>query len=354
MNKKLLILSSLLLSYNFTSSTQDTCDVLTNYTSAHAPSYTYSINFTPMMLKPSSDLNYAAEAFPLPIASPSWQIHSIPTDYAFAFNLGARVILHEKNSLLMGNWEHFLSSNATSNKVALSTNMVGPFFEIGPDAIAYTQSAGSVNYELNKLNIDYGQFIEIGQNLTANLFAGISFSRLRQNITMHYSNAAQTIMRDIDTTTSFTGVGPQIGLELAYKIHKGLNFITQVIGDLQTGTMKSYTQYAAFQPLNTSVGNKNPNIQSTSVPDSLQIVPVLSQKIGIGYEYLFKNHCAAQAEIGYQAQIYINAINSVTMGSEVVTPPIGPDTVGVFARTFHKSSNNFALSGPYLNIQVSF
>ena len=332
-------------------------DLLTseNFAEASAPDYTFGMNFTTMFLKPSSDLDYAAEAFPLPLPSPDWQIHTIQTHYNFAFDLGARVILHKKNSIIMGDWEHFSSSDtAPSCSVALSTNMVGPFFEIGPDAAAYTNYGGAAQYQLDRLNIDYGQLIEIGQNLTANLFTGINFSRLRQNIFMHYANNAGIITRDITTTTSFSGIGPQFGIELGYKIHKGLNFVGYIIGDMLTGTMKSNTIYTALNPANQNIGNTNPNVQTTSIPNSLQVIPVFSQRIGISYEYLFRDHCAVHAEIGYQAQIYINAINSVTLGSEVNTPPVTPDTIGVFARTFHKNSNDFALSGPYFKIDIAF
>lgn len=38
------------------------------------------------------------------------------------------------------------------------------------------------------------------------------------------------------------------------------------------------------------------------------------------------------------------------MGSEVVTPPVAPDTIGVF----EQSPSNFALAGPYFMLDVGF
>jgi hypothetical protein len=49
-----------------------------------------------------------------------------------------------------------------------------------------------------------------------------------------------------------------------------------------------------------------------------------------------------------------NFFFSVDISSQVITPPVIPNTVGVFARTFKRTLSNFGLAGPYVSIGAIF
>lgn len=322
------------------------------------PHYTYDLNFTTLFLKPSTDLFYSTQATPLPLPTPNWSVYRIKPDYSFAFDLGAKVAIHSKDSVLKGNWEHFESSASASQNITLSTNMVGPLFEIGPDASVYQRSSGFASYSRNKLNVTYGQNLDIGQTCHINLFAGISYNKLQQNILQTFtSQDLTTYFRQIDTTNAFSGVGPEVGISLAYELHKGLNFISYTAVDFATGTSTNNLEFASYSPLNGSddiFHTANPNIQNVTVDGRMTIVPIFTQKIGVNYDLKFREHCEFQIEIGYFSQMYINVLHSMLFATDVPLPTLDDAAVGVYTQSFVEKTSDFALGGPYFKFEIGF
>lgn len=360
MKKHLLILGVVSLSsycYSDDSQTQET-DLKAHRSNSDvylsSPVHTFDAYFSALFLQPtSSNLHYAAEAVPLPAPSPDWKIFDIHTDYQFAFEVGIGGIIHNTNTNLNLNWEHFHSTDSSSKTVS-SSNMIGPFFEIGPDASAYKKAHGHVVFHFDAANLDYGLFTNFGNRLHTNVFAGVGFSRIKQKLSSKYSNFEGTIVRTIKTPSTFVGAGPQVGLDFSYSIIKGLRFTGDALATLFVGNTKNHTQYTALAPELEGLGITPPNKQTTSVKKRTQVVPGFAGMLGFGYFAEFCKHYLIELEAGYRAQIYLNAIQSTDIGSEVVTPPVIPDTVGVFARTFQRSTSNFALAGPYVSLKIGF
>jgi len=318
------------------------------------PAYTVDFGFRGLALKPHvSNLHYAAEAFPLPAPSPHWNIYDIRPHYHFGFDITFNAFFHKLNTNLYANWEHFRGSDCAAISAA-TENMVGPFFEIGPDALPYANASGRVAFKFNEFNISYGQNVNFGNRLHTNFFAGVSFAHIEECLSATYSNEDGTIARTITTPISFAGAGPQVGVDFMYDIVCGLQFAGRATGSLLTGKLKNHTAYESISPALTPLGITPPNAQSTSLCSRTQIVPAFNQRLGIAYAFEFCDHYLVRIEAGYQAQIYLSALQSVDMGSEVVTPPVAPDTVGVFARTFQRNISNFGLTGPYATIEVGF
>lgn len=318
------------------------------------PCHTFELYGTALLLQPTGNhQHYAAEAFPLPAPSPHWQIHDVSTDYHFGFDVGFRGIIHSTNTNITLNWEHFHSTDSASKKVA-STDMIGPFFEIGPDASPYKKAHGKVTFHFDEANLDYGILINFGDRLKTNLYSGVSFAYIKQTLSSKYSNFEGTVARTIKVPSTFIGAGPQVGLDFAYRIVKGFHFVGEAAASLLVGTQKNHTAYTARSPALEPLGISPPNRQKTNVHNKTQVVPGLEGKLGLSYVFAYCDHFMIKLEAGYQAQVYINAIQSIDMGSEVVTPPVVPDTVGVFARTFEQTLSNFALAGPYFTLDVGF
>jgi|GEM_PF-5268287 len=61
----------------------------------------------------------------------------------------------------------------------------------------------------------------------------------------------------------------------------------------------------------------------------------------------------AQIEFGWETKVLINAIQSNDMSSEVIDVTPQANTVGVFARTFHRTLGNFSFGAPYLALEVA-
>lgn len=320
-----------------------------------SPSYCFEAYISALWLKPTSNnLNFAVEAIPLPAPTPNWNVFCLKPKYHAAFDLGFKIIMHENDTALMANWERFRSSTCAGINVG-TDNMVGPLFEIGPDAETYKQTCGRVHFSFDEVNLDFGKLVRYGDDLQSNLFGGIGFVKIKQCLFSQYASDDLSTVRGITTPSSFIGAGPQVGIESSYCLCGNFNLTGKAITSLLVGQLKNHTQYSALSPFLAGLDITPPNIQNTCVCKSFGIVPAFEEKLGVSYSTSFcDDDYTLQVAAGYQVQFYLGAIQSVDMSSEVVTPPVIPDTVGVFARTFHKNTSNFALAGPYLTFDFAF
>lgn len=327
----------------------DSCSV-----SLASPDYTFGIQFRALFVQPSaSNLSYAAKAIPLPLPSPNWNIFELHPRYRFGFDIGLNGIFHCANTNLRLNWERFRST--TCARVNAGTNnMIGPFFEIGPDATPYQLAQGTVVFHFEAIHLNYGQFVNFGDRLETNIFAGVGFARIKQNLCSNFSNPDGTIVRTITVPSQFIGAGPEFGLDFVYCIGNRFQFAGKAYGSLLVGTQKNHTLFQALSPALANLNITPPNRQFTCTQNKIQIVPGLYARLGFNYCFTFCEHYEIDFEAGYEARIYISPIQSIDMGSEVNTPPVLPDTIGVFARTFRPSISNFGLAGPYLSFNVGF
>lgn len=344
-----------------------------------SPPYRFETKFNALFFKPTaSNIYYAAAAIreTAPTISPQWNIFDLHPGYHFGFDLGGRFIFHCLNTNLMANWVRFKSSSSDFQQVS-SPSFVGPFFEIGPDSAIYQKTAGNVTFSFNQFNLDYGQFVSFGDWLNVNLFAGVGFARIKQNLLATFSDLADTTIRVIQTPIRFTGAGPQFGTDFTYCIGCGFGLEGKAQCTLFAGKLKNVPKSTSLSPQTGGIvipppqptpipGNiasvapaleelngSSPNIQNITVQHRSQLIPAFEGSLGISYEYVWCNYYTVRFETGYQAKIYLNALQAVTVASQLTTFPF-PAQTAVFARTFQRILSNFALSGPYVGLSVDF
>lgn len=329
------------------------------------PNYIFNAHFTGQALQAfANNLDYAAEALPFnygdsqPAVSPSWSIPQIPSDFHFGFDVGVVGVFQNINSNILANWQYFHSPNDTDSlTVASSTYMVGPFFEIGPDASAYKKSVGKAKFHFDEVNLDYGTFVDFGQFLQMNLFAGVGFNRIVEHRFTKFSSLSGNPTRTITVPASFIGAGPQLGTNFNYKIAKGFQFTGQTRATLLVGTFANSTTFSTLSEDLVDLGDINPNVQTIQVDNQSGLVPAFEGKLGFSYEYLYRSRYNFKIEAGYQAQVYINAIRTIDMGSEVALGTVGSvesQLLGVYARTFERVVSDFSLAGPYATASFEF
>ena len=336
-----------------------------NYTQFNPKSRSTMVEFYGecLFLQPNgSSLYYAVEAFPLdesialPILSPDWQVFEIFPNYSPAFNIGARILFSDMDTSISANWERLFSSQTASHTVAgVAGDMIGPNFDIGPNSHNYTEADTKAKFHFDAANLTFGQRFSVFNRFYPNINTGGSFARIKQIISSTYENNAAAVSRTIDTYSTFTGAGPQLGFDFDYRIIAGffLNGSTSlalVIGELENGTT-----YNSIAPIITHVGNPEPNIQTTTVPNRTQLVPALEEKLGFSYAGMF-NCCKIMFGFGYQAQIYLNAIQTFDMTGQVpntYSDEAVPDS-GLYAVGFVRTLSNFILTGPYLTLSLVF
>ena len=346
-----------------------------NEVTTTSPDYTFKMDFTMLFLKAAGDSDYACEAYFLPALSPHWETFDLTTNHNFAFDLGFQTIFHGSDTIGMANWEHLRSSTTAAQNVAVAGDMIGAFSFVGPDDKYFTRATASTSFSFDQFNARYGQMLQIGNKLNANIFAGLNFSRIHQTMIRTYHGIADStdtftvpdntpFTRTMITPTTFSGTGPEFGCDFNFNIHKGLQFVGQATVGLLAGSIKNHTEFITQGAATTALlvtGEQSPtnlNAQQIIVPNIVAIVPEFSQRIGMAFEHEFRNHCAAHFEIGYQAQLFMNALQSVDMASEIdftaesQAPAVA--MVGVFVKTMKREVHNFSVSGPYFKINMSF
>ena len=314
----------------------------------------YEVKGSVLYLQPnSSNLYYGAEAIPFPIPSPSWKSLEIRPDFHLGFDIGAIAYCNRLNTSLRIDWER-LHSNDTASKNVTIQNMVGPYFNIGPDAFEYKKAKGKVKHEFDAVNINFGKEFNCSGCITGNFLAGLGFARIEQKLTSEFSNDENTVSRKIESPSTFCGGGPEFGVDFLYALCSNFSFSGETSLGFYYGTHRNHTKFISDFP-EPIAGTIPPNKQKTSVPSRLQLVPSFNGKLGFSYELCF-NNCTASIDFGYQVQTYINAIQSVDMCSEVAEPPesIEAIEVGVFALSFKRTLSDFFLTGPYFTVSIAF
>lgn len=306
-----------------------------------------------LYLQPTANnLGYAAEAIPLPLPSPDWIIHDIRPDYHPAFEVSLNA--QSCDSCFNGEVRYTRFHSEDSNSTNVGTeNMVGPFFEIGPDAINYLTSKGKCTFDYNAIDLTLGYGFCLQDCFHANLFAGIGGVRIKEKVTSHFADASGLITRKITTPISFTGIGPELGMDFSYAFCGNFQLVGSTTAALLVGNIKNHTNYVSNIPEVDAEGIPMPNEQSTKGHKKTQVVPAFEGKLGIAYNFCLCDWNVG-IDAGYEVRYYINALQSTDISSEVITPPDVPDKVGVFARTFKHTLSDFALAGPYVALNIEF
>ncbi len=316
----------------------------------------YEIYGKCLYLQPnSSALNYGVEAIPLPLVTPNWNTFEIDPDYHFGFEIG--VLAKFQNNLNLGlSWER-LHANDSASFLTSTNNMVGPFFDIGPNSSAYNLAKGKVSFHFDQIDLILGKEFCFSGHLLVNFYAGVSYANIKQQLKSSYFFTGETeepISRTIDTPSKFEGAGPQIGIDYHYLICRNFSFVGNSNASLYMGRMKNHTKYISYTP-ELEPFDLESNVQKTKVPNRSQLVPGFEQSLGLSFATNIR--CFKIAfEIGYQCQIYLDAIQTVDMTAPQVLPAtefITPE-VGVYAVGFERHLSNFMLSGPYASINIVF
>jgi hypothetical protein len=294
---------------------------------------------------------------PLPasIASPDWTILEVSPSFHPGFEIGTSVLLDTANIEIGANWQWLHCEDSDSFQASSAAgHMVGPFFDIGPNAGSYKIGSGTAISHFDEVDLTFAKSLCFFNDFHTRFYGAASFLRIMQSLDGTYSNVSGTIRRHVDTSSTFTAGGPQIGLDYDYRIHKGFFFSGKSSFSLFIGQMKNTTTYQSFTPELTLIGLAQPNNQATSIPNRVQTSPAFEQKLGFSYIALW-DQARATFEIGYRCQVYLGAVQNFNMASQAIPDDlIATPDVGVFAVAFEQTNSNFMLSGPYLTAGVDF
>lgn len=325
------------------------------------PGFEFSAGF--LLLQPSAgNLGYATVTTYLPLANPQWAVQTVNPNYQAGFYVGSRYVLPCAGNDIQINWEHLRTSDSTS--VAVSnpvTQWVSPFSQTGPSTSELPNMIGlfhlkaaqaQLDFDYDMVNVDVGQTINIGSKTQIRLFAGLSCVRLREQLISTFYNdptIAPTIPGviapgdpslksiSLNNTSTYTGLGPRLGLTSTFNLSHGFSFVGQLSGAILAGWMQpaQYAFTAIFQD-----GANREQISSSSVS---QVVYASEAKIGVGYAYPFGNGSVLSFESGFKAALFINPFSTYETSTNVLSLDIG----SLSTNSMRYTPSNFTLNGFY-------
>jgi len=357
------------------------------------------INLEGLLLRPSnSTLGYGvispltpANTPALPIVVDSSQtLAQVNPDYNFGFRVGLGYIFPNSGNDVQINWTHFDHSTTDSvtagagEELTTAAGIVLPNFTNNPRIIPIDQGvnlvidndvsptvSSTVNFKADAIDLDVGQYLDVGTRLRMRMFGGLRFARVETNQTdsaafgvnenLEIVGAAPVLLgvgsyAETDSFNSkFTGVGPRFGIDTSYHIANCFGIVGHVAGALLVGKVDDNTNSDLSlnldaTPTGIDFGFPNGEIASIGTSGSsseTRVVPAFDAKLGLDYTYIFANQAQLSLEAGYQWTQYINAVDKLSTG--ISGSIFEPETLTPSNVITHTSSS-VGFDGPYLTL----
>jgi hypothetical protein len=321
-----------------------------------------------LFLQPGGNLNYGTMVNPFPFLSPHWSDQAVRPGFTPAFNVGMRYIFDDGPSLQL-DWTHLNTYDHGSAAVTgvpytlgqtagpSNVQSLGPPFLIGPP-VPWANAIAIAHFDYDAINLQADVALNIGRRVQVRPFAGIQGARVAETLTSTFQSVDRTLTSAFVTRSAFGGVGPRLGMGLHY-IVGNLDLVGAVAGGTVIGPRQSHMEFFANTPTTQAAGLA-PNVQSLLSPSSTQVIPYIDAKLGGNYAIQLGRVAILKLEAGYQAAVYINAINQYALteveDSLTSTKPNTPELTGsaVFLRTAAEYQSDFFVHGPYLRLAVEY
>lgn len=310
----------------------------------------FTVNAALLYLQPNSgSLEYGTLVSPLPLPSPNWANQSINPNLSPAFRIGLRYAFDDANDVQL-NWTH-LQATDSSSFTAKPNQMVGPYYEIGPDSNAFKIANGTARFGYDAINLDAGHLWRAGCPFQVRFFGGLQVAQVHQNLSASFRSPSGANANGFTTNSMFTGVGPRLGMNASYKLGD-FQFLGEAAGSALIGQGISRMDYTATSPQQAGLGIPLNNPQSLVSPNATQVIPCIDARLGAAYITPLTRYGIFRVEAGYQAAVYVNAVSSYSI-TGVVLPP-APQSVGVFLESAQHLYSNFMVQGPYASGSWTF
>jgi hypothetical protein len=233
------------------------------------------------------------------------------------------------------NWAQYNSnisdSTALTSDGTTSATTSNQYSEVVPAGVTF-DAHSKQNIDYSVLNANLGQYHNITEMLRTRLFAGIQYAKVDATTENTYS-ATGTALIPVDKYTSkFSAVGPEVGLDLEYKIWHTFG----VVGHLGAAFLVG-KQEASSNVYNDDFGSQ----VAVNAEDVARLIPAMDAKLGVNwnvpYEY---DRFSFGIEAGYQIAYYWDVIDQVQF-------PGNSDAV-------EHNYSNYGNMGPYLNLTAMF
>lgn len=310
----------------------------------------FEFDVTYLYLKPTADdIDFVSLTTPGPINSPDWNVKSVKPRFISAFDMGVGYVFPNCGNDLKVNWLHFQANNSNSFSVS-GTDFAAPFFSVGPQGGFFQNARGKIHHKFDGVNLNAGQYVDIGRSVRLRLYGGVSFAKIKQEITSRFTDSQDTIDLKVRQHSDFMGVGPQLGVSTDYIICPNFSLVGDASGALLIGRKERHMNFTSNSVLAAAAGLASPNFQRIKEDSFTDTIYGLDGKLGLNYTFCICDRVPISIEAGYRVALYINAIHVVIPTSMVVTPATGTVAVSTLGTT----RGDFGFNGPYFTVNVSF
>ncbi len=316
-----------------------------------------------VFLRPSGSNDYAVlvnpfnPSVPTPILSPSWATKSINPGFTPGLLLNYRHVFSNSDNDINLYWVH-LSTSDSDNTLANTSappyqQMTGPIWNIGPDAAPTSRANGQMNNNYDVFNLEFGKHVAFGQNLQSRIFTGLSGLWLEHKIKGSFGGTDPILgpyTFNITTDAKYHAAGLRLGVDGEYEAINHFSIVGLFAADLYLGSQQPSTTTTGTGSILTA-GGIAVNNQSISHSNYIQLVPAIDAKLGLKFSHEYAGNNLFAVEAGYMASIYVNAIQNY-VPSSYSPGSLGIVSGSVYLQSLLKSTDSFALDGPYIQFTL--
>ena len=302
----------------------------------------FEFNIEGLFLKPSnSDLDYG---FVTDSDRAVTNLLTIKPDTDFAFGAGIGYVFPNSGNNVQLNWTGFNHTDNNTFTLQGNGDLTAPFgyrFD-NEDNDDTTKASTAAQFKLSAIDLDAGQYVDVGNRLQMRLFAGLRFARVESNLRDRYTEldtgnqdeGPEDLAENDSFRSKFSGIGPRLGADATYNLASGFAAVGHVATSLLVGRVDSNSSFA-FYDYNDDSESGSLIIGSEKLT---RVVPAIDAKLGLSYNYTFDCDSVVTLEGGYKASQYIDAVDRLKAESRT----------GVVTR----STSSLGFSGPYVKLAV--
>jgi hypothetical protein len=147
----------------------------------------------------------------------------------------------------------------------------------------------------------------------------------------------------LNQQSSFSGIGPRLGIDSAYQLRRGFRLTGQAANALLIGqTTPSQYVFTAIADGNSGIGVNQEYVAS---PPFVHTVYTANAKLGLGYSRTLRNGITLFCDGGYMAALYINPFSGYETNENIIALQLGSLSSGSIRHVL----SNFAVDGMYFN-----
>lgn len=296
--------------------------------------------------------------------------------YGFGFRVGLGYVFADSGNDVQLAWtrlEHGHTANyhtkpgetLLGGSTFDETNQTGTYI-VGDTTVNINEDlngGSTINNELNSIDLDVGQYLNIGTRLQIRLHGGLRAAQVEQTVDNIYHAMRPYVITDnttgatlsklhwkddleLDYDSTFQGIGPRFGIDSSYHLWNCFGLVGHFSGNLLVGEVKANaSSWQRYNVIDDTTGQPMfPGLpiiiqNYVSSDDTWRVVPGFDAKLGLNYTWLIKKKVAVNFEAGYQITEYFDAVDTLDPTPGLSDP--------------NRSSSNLGFDGPYASIGIA-